>query len=1515
MAARLYIYLRRSLLLVMILLCSVKMFATHIFGADLYYTNVSGNTYTVTLVMYGDCSGSAFSSLSSAAPYIKLYNGATFIDSFSLALQAPLAGLEVTPVCPADAGSTTCSDPASTIPGITKFVYSANVTLSGTSSVWRFLFKGNMGSGVAMAGRSSSITNILSPGTSTMQLVDTLNNTTAANSSPVYTTIPTPFFCLNIPANFNPGAVDPNSDSLTFYLVPGVDAAVAGPVTYISPYTAIAPLGTAAGTFLFSSTTGQLSFTPNITQKSLVVYNVEEYRSGVLVGTSQREMSFVVLGSCDNNPPVGSITSASGGTVIDSTDFSICNAAGAFTFHIDPTDADGNNITMTYAGLPTGATFTITGNGTTAPLATFSWNTTGVAPGYYTFFITYQDDGCPLSAKQTHAYTITVLPQPAEVCTIQSSATCLHKAAIHITPSGLSAPFTVTVLEGGSTIQTFSSVTTGFTDSLSPGIYTIRTTNTGGCFTDTTITIASPALPVPAVTVTAPLCTGGTNGSATITASAGLAPYTYAIGAGTYAAANTFTALSSGTYTLHIKDANGCIKDTTIVVPNPTPTLAHIAIRKPLCNTQANGEVVIAGYNSIAPYTYALASGAYSANDTFNSLAAGTYTFHIKNTNGCILDTTLSLVDSEILYASVAITNVLCYGGASGTVTLTGTGGFAPYTYAYNTNPFSATNTFTLPIGSYTIHVHDTEACYFDTTVFITQPTPLTLTAATTNVSCYGGNNGAVTITGVGGTPAYQYELNSGIYVLSSTFTALSSGTDVLHIKDANGCTQTDTITITQPTAVSINTVTFVMPTCNAGTDGSFTITASGGTSPYTYAYDAGTFAASSSISGLSSGTYTLHVKDANGCTHDTTVTLSQPAAIVPSAAVRKSVCSTLANGEVILSATGGTAGYTYAMGAGAYTTTAAFTPLAAGTYTFHIKDTHGCIKDTSITITDSLSISGTLTISPALCYDQASGSISVSGTGGTSPYTYALGAGTYASGSTFSALAAAAYTIHIKDANGCIHDTGVSVGQPSNILPSLTVTHPLCYGYADGSLSVSATGGTPAYTFAMGESAYSTSTTFSGLPATTDTILIKDANGCIHDTIVTITQPTPLAVAGLTGSNVKCNGDTSGTVTVTATGATAPYMYAANAGTFQTGNTFSGFAVGTQLIHIKDANGCTLDTSIRLTQPNALAYISADTVDPTCQGFTDGSVILLMTGGTLPYAYSDNGTTFGTNNNFTSLSEGVYNFFVTDSNHCVADTTITLTGYPHIVVDNVTITEPSCFGAANGGISLTATGGVQPLLYDISNQGEVTTSTFSNLAAISYIIEITDSKGCKKDTTVDIPQPDSLHIITALTLNDCIGLDNGGAVTVTIQGGTEPYTYLWNTTPALTTPALTGLPNGSYSVLVTDANNCIGEATADIVYNDCCKPFIPSAFTPNGDGHNDVFHIRFKGDITLLEFSIYNRFGQQVFTTTNVDEGWDGKFAGNFQDIGTYFYYVKMICGNRNDHVLELKGDVTLIR
>ncbi len=1506
-------YLQRLLVLMCFFCFAGKASATHIYGADFFYTYVSGLKYNITLVIYGDCSGGAISNLYGATPQVEIYNGTSLITTIGLSQVGTSTGVEVTPVCASQLNNTTCVSSTGTVPGVKKFTYTGSYTLSTTSANWKFRFTGSVSTtGGGSAGRSNSITNIASG--SIMALEATLNNVSAPNSSPTYTTIPTPFFCDNVPANNNPGAVDPDNDALSYGLVPGLES-TGGTVTYVSPYTATNPLAVSSGSFSFSSTTGQLSFTPNLIQRSLVVNTVYEYRGTTLVGTSMREMTFVVL-NCSNNPPTGGMSLASTGTFSSgNTVLTLCRIPGNLTFKINPTDYEGDTINMTVTGLPTGATYSITGNNTTAPSASFTWNLNTITAGTYNFYVTYIDNGCPLSSKQTLVYTVVIKQEPAVTVNFLTPATCTKKATFKMTPNGGSSPWSISVQQGSTTLHYFPGLTGSQLDSLLPGTYNLHIVNAGGCVKDTSITIQPPPAIIPSVTMVKPSCFGISDGSITLYAGGGTTPYTYAIGSGSFGSGNTFNSLAGGTYTLYIHDGFDCVKDTTVTLTQPAQISLALQVAKPRCNYYSSGLVTLTASNGFAPYQYAQGSGSYSSSNTFSSLPSGSYIFHAKDANGCIRDSVFILQDSIIVHATALVTDILCNSANTGAVSITGNSGNSPYLYRMGSGSLSSSNNFTsLTAATYNFHVQDVDSCYLDTAIAVIQPTPITSTSVIIDASCKGNSNGSIATTATGGVGPYTYAIGSGSYSSTNSFTGLAAGNYTVHIKDANNCIKDTLIAVNEPAKFIFSNIAIVQPICYNGSNGTITITASGGTTPYTYAINASPFVSGYVFNGISAGSYAMHIKDTKGCTADSVITVGQPTPIVPTLAVKQSTCTPLNDGKVIVYATGGVPSYTYAVGTGSYTTANTFTPFAAGTYTFHIQDSRTCIKDTTITVKDSTVVTASYALTNVKCYTGNTGAILVTPLTGTSPYTFATNTNPFQSSGNFTGLIAGAYTVHIRDVLGCTKDTSVTLTEPTELLQSVSVTNPTCYGFANASVLIFGFGGTSPYAYAYGGNTYQASTSFTGLTAGNYTFHVKDANGCIHDTTFTITQPSPLKYDSLLLADVLCFGTASGKATVYPSGATPPYMYTFDFSGFGSNPVITGLAVGTHVIKLKDANDCRKDTVITLKQPIKLVMLAPDITYPTCDGYTDASVILFGKGGMHPYSYAIDSSAYSPDSSFKKLTQGSYVFHLQDSNGCKVDTTLTLNGYPPIVVKDLLTQDISCFGLSDGKISLAGDGGVPPFVYRLDNGPDKTDNHFDSLKAGSYRLRVTDSKQCYKDTTTQLTEPEKLVVTTTPLPNDCEDYDNGGQIKTDVRGGTYPYAYTWSY-PGIHTADATGLPNGIFKVWVTDAHSCADSASDEVKYDNCCKVFIPNAFTPNGDGKNDYAKILFKGDLKLTVFMIYDRFGREMFRTSDINAGWDGKRNGVVQDLDTYNYYVKGICGNGGTKLVEYKGTIMLVQ
>lgn len=465
-----------SLLTIAMLLLTNNAQATHIFGGELLYTHISGNTYKITLTLYGDCAGSAFSRLRGSTPQVSAYDGTKAV--INLELKQEVGGEEeVSPVCPEKKDSTTCKWVSNPYPGVTKFIYSTTANLY-PSADWRIEFNGQMDrTGRYQAGRSNSITNIaIGAQGQQLYLETTLNNLNGPNSSPQYTTIPTPFYCNNTFQQYNQGAVDPDGDSLVFSLVPALitNGKIAN---YISPYSGNNPVSANAGSFKFNNITGQLSFTPNAVQRSVVVCRVDEYKNGQLIGTSMREMTFIVLSNCFNSPPGGAIdkNTISGGISDPENNINVCLNTDIISFSIPAYDNDGNKITIALNNIPQGATATVSNNGTQTPVINFSWNVKGKPPGIYNLFATYNDSACPLSSSQTIAYSIRLANNFGISHNVLFPTGCQHKAYVELKIWDGVYPRKVTVSDNnGKTIAEYMDSTGTLQDSFAVGDYHVH---------------------------------------------------------------------------------------------------------------------------------------------------------------------------------------------------------------------------------------------------------------------------------------------------------------------------------------------------------------------------------------------------------------------------------------------------------------------------------------------------------------------------------------------------------------------------------------------------------------------------------------------------------------------------------------------------------------------------------------------------------------------------------------------------------------------------------------------------------------------------------------------------------------------------------------------------------------------------------------------------------------------------------------------------------------------------------
>ncbi|NHM01733.1 T9SS type A sorting domain-containing protein [Flavobacterium difficile] len=743
------------------------------------------------------------------------------------------------------------------------------------------------------------------------------------------------------------------------------------------------------------------------------------------------------------------------------------------------------------------------------------------------------------------------------------------------------------------------------------------------------------------------------------------------------------------------------------------------------CNGSNNGSIAITPSGGIGPYTYSWSpSGATSA--TITGLSVGLYTVTITDNVGCQITRNFTITQPTSLSLNPnSQTNVSCNGGTNGAASVNpASGGAGGYTYNWtpgNPNGDGTTIVTGLSAGTWTCTVTDANGCFTTRNFTITQPaSAVSGTTAVTNIACNGGTNGAINLTPTGGTPPYTFNWGGGI--TTEDRTGLSAGSYSVTITDANGCTGTINVTVTQPASAVSGTRTVTNVFCFGGTNGAINLTPTGGTPPYTFNWGGGI--TTEDRTGLSAGTYSVTITDANGCTGTVNVTVTQPASAVSGTTVVTNVaCFGGSNGAINLTPTGGTPPYTFSWGGGI--TTEDRTGLSAGTYSVTITDANGCTGTVSgITVTQPASaVSGTTAVTNIACNGGTNGAINLTPTGGTPPYTFSWVGGITTEDRT--GLSAGSYSVTITDANACTGTVNVTVTQPTAIsLASGALTNVSCNGGSNGSASVSPTGGAGGYTYSWSPSG-GTAATATGLSAGTYTVTVTDANGCTATRNFTITQPTTISLASGALTNVSCNGGSNGSASVSPTGGAGGYTYSWSP-SGGTAATATGLSAGTYTVTVTDANGCTATRNFTITQPTTISLASGALTNVSCNGGSNGSASVSPTGGAGGYTYSWS-PSGGTAATATGLSAGTYTVTVTDANACTA-------------TRNFTITQPTAIDATvsqNAGILTANQTGATYQWYQCPNTviAGATNQTFTPTVVGDYKVEVTIG-GCSITST-----------------------------------------------------------------------------------------------------------------------------------------------------------------------------------
>ncbi|HLP19235.1 MAG TPA: gliding motility-associated C-terminal domain-containing protein [Chitinophagales bacterium] len=1073
-------------------------------------------------------------------------------------------------------------------------------------------------------------------------------------------------------------------------------------------------------------------------------------------------------------------------------------------------------------------------------------------------------------------------------------------------------------------------------------------------------------------------CANVFDGSITVTANGGIAPYRYTLNNGPLQPGNVFNGISAGSYLVSVYDSNNCLDTASITISNTYIISVDLDSQTNVsCVGFGDGKFTVHVNGGIGPYQYSINGISYQDSGTFTGLVAGTYTVVGRDSKGCTESTTVTIAPPTPFTVVVdSVHNVLCNGSATGDIFISLTGGTPAFTYTWTPGGAGTEDLIGVAAGNYTVSVVDSKGCTTTGSASISQPLPLFLNVASYNdLLCAGDSSGAIDITANGGVPPYSYAWSNG--ETTEDIYGLKLGTFTVTVTDGNGCTATISQAIAEPTPITA-TLSVTDASCFGAADGAIDLSVSGGTPSYSFLWS--TFATSEDLTGIEGGRiYNVIITDLNGCQFSQSVTVNEPTQLVLTTNVTQTSCFNTNDAAIDLTVTGGTPGYTYNWTNGA--TTEDLTGLGGGNYCVTVTDANGCSAVTCGVIVAPTPINASFIGKNPRCFGEANGSIDLIPSGGVYPYTFNWSNGV--SSEDQDSIAAGVYIVTITDSRGCTRVDSTELVEPGAIFTSGFVKNVSCNGNKDGFIDITAYGGTLPYYFSWETNNQSVASTEDiGVLAGGDYyVTVTDANDCEAVSLYIVSEPSPLSVQ-LVATPVSCFGVCNGAVAAIPAGGSRPYEYLWN--NFVGDSSQTGLCPGQMTVLLTDSNGCHLLDTISITQPGEI-LLNATVTNVLCNGGNTGEISLSVSGGTPGYTYVwSNGGNGPVNSN---LFAGTYSVTVTDTRGCVKTATFTVTENPGMNT-TVSIYNPACFDGNDGFVSVAVTGGLPPYIYNWSTSPSQLGATATNLTAGTYTLTVTDASGCLSTVLATVNNALPIVVTTTPTDSKCSNASTG-TVTATATGGKAPYMYELNGI-VKPTNVFTNLAPGDYVLVVRDANGCEGSQvftisaattltvdlvapqivilqgmkvpliansnlpvvshmwsplqdpsdstrsifdfsacadatncanpnvmpyvttvfTVTVMNSDSCyasdtvsiivesepKAFVPSAFSPNGDGLNDRFEFDILG-AESIDIEIFDRWGHKIYanpaqpngiTGTN---GWDGTIDGKVAPFDTYVW------------------------
>ncbi|MFN6076785.1 MAG: gliding motility-associated C-terminal domain-containing protein, partial [Fluviicola sp.] len=1078
-------------------------------------------------------------------------------------------------------------------------------------------------------------------------------------------------------------------------------------------------------------------------------------------------------------------------------------------------------------------------------IATSSITTTSLAP--YTYSWSNGGSTPSISSLCPGAYNLTLTD--ANLCTATASTTItaptplvLTASSTNVTCNGVCNGSVTLSVTGGTGAITFKknagpAQASPVFGGLCAGSYTFTATDANGCTINIPVTITQPLVLAATVSSLTNATCGLTNGAVTVTASGGTVNYTYTLGA-TSNTTGVFSNLAAGSYIVNVVDQNGCTTSVSFVITAvPVPTATIQSQQNITCSGGNNGSVIIAASGGVSPYQYAIGAGPFGASNLFSNLTAGTYTFTVRDANNCTATVIATITSPTPVSFTAVTTPVLCNNQCNGQITITASGGVAPYTYSSNSgSTFQISPIITnLCDGTYEVVVKDFNGCLINAFFTIVEPPVISLSTTNSDPSCNGLSNGSIVVNATGGVGGFTYSLNNGAFQASPIFSAVSGGLNTIEVEDANGCPAQINTTLTDPAPILISQVDMIPSNCGFN-NGQLEVSASGSFPAFLYSDNGGPFQASGIFTNVFSGLHLIVVQDANLCTDTLYAGVNDLEMSGVEISRTEPLCFGGNDGTILVTNILGAAPISYELdGNGLIQGSGFFSGLDAGSHIVVVFDAGNCIFTLPFVLNQPPPVVFTTQLVDITCNSGADGEIHFDTVGGGTPggYTFSIDNGlTFSTVIDYSGLSAGTFDLVVQDVNNCLATDQVVLTEATPISFTSNVTNLLCANDNSGIVVLSATGSNNGFTYSL-NGVSSTTGFYTNLSAANYLAIATDQLGCSDSLPIVVTQPVQIDISGTTTPPL-CSSTCDAQINTSGSGGTGAYGFTQDFIVFNSTGLFTNECPGNTTIYVQDQNNCLDSVDFTIVAPNPLNLTAV--LSPSTCSQANGSITLNGSGGVGTFVYSiNNGVSFVPSGTFTLLVATNYPVIAQDANGCEVDSLLTIIDLPSPVISGVTSVNPSCFGVCNGSISVSSTGGTGTITYQLNGVNQAT-GIFTNLCAGTYTINVIDINGCIASQIVTLTDPPQLNFTSTQNNLTCFQ-NNSGSITINPTGGTMPYFYSFdNGLNFGSSNTASFLASGNYNLVLKDQLNCTVSNTVTLtepnLLTASISTVIPSCFS-----------------------------------------------------------------------------------